>query len=705
MKPIKKTSILLTSIAALIISGCGGNNETAATLPETDDNIAAGAQLVPVNSGNELEDFLKQGFANSNAAIPDHPAEADLISSPEIEENFGSIDDSNSSSGVSGTNLQVRGVDEADRIKSDGSYLYSIKQQNLYYPVESVSVAVTEADIIAPDYEPVPATISVHKIQADPAASELVTEIKIDEVGTSINGLYLSTDETGQGKQLIATGNGRNNWHLQPWDNPWAWQSGQTKVWFFDVSEPAAPQQIHSLTIEGYLLSSRRIKDKLYLVTRFTPYIVGFNNYPASEDDASNNQDLIQNTTLDELLPRASFDSADPEPLMLGRNCFLPDSVDVDSAYPTLTTITAIDLNAPKESVSVCYGGQAYGMYASTKNIYLTASRYHPRNADDRLDNRPNFSTAIHKFAMTERGPHYQGSGIVPGSLSINGSNPSFLMGERGEVLHIITSWWNDNRWQHRLSNLKSNADHNKLEVIARLPNKDQPEPIGKPGEQIYAARYIGDRAYVVTFEKVDPLYVIDLSNERKPTIAGELEIPGYSSYLHAINKGLLLGIGKDAIADDSGNFAWYQGLKLSLFNVADIRNPEEISTLNIGDRGTDSPVLFDHHALAYLPGKDESVDKFTLPIRLHEGGQQTQPWQWADWQHNGLYLFEINKGNTSVKAELNHHGTLITEKANDIDPWYWGNMWNDRAVIQGSAVHYLHDNKLISADWDAVVP
>ncbi len=701
MKSNNKSAILLASITSLLISGCGDNDITTA---QQEDSVAVETQLVPVTSGNELEHYLKQGFANANSdPILFHPGEPDLITSDSTLEADGGLaatDGANSSSGVSGTNLQVSGADEADRIKSDGNYLYSIKQQNYYYPVDAIAVA--EADSIAPDYEPVPATISVHRIQADPAASRLLTEIDIDEPRASINGLYLNTDSAGHGQQLIATGSAGQNWGLQPWDNPWAWQSGQTKVWFYDVSEPAAPQQMHSITIEGYLLNSRRIKDTLYLVTRFTPYIAGYNRYPSSEDEATGNQDLIERTSLDELLPHASFNNADPEQLMQSRNCFLPDSIDADSGYPTLTTITAIDLNAPKEMVSVCYGGQAYGMYASTKNIYLTATRYRERNSVDQPEiasSRPSVGTAIHKFAMTERGPRYQGSGVVPGSLSINGSNPSFLMGERGEVLHIITSWRDENRWQwqHQLTNLQSNADNSTLEIIAQLPNETHPAPIGKPGEQIYASRYIGDRAYVVTFQTIDPLYVIDLSNDKKPVIAGELEIPGFSSYLHAINDDLLLGIGKNT------NGPRLQGLKLSLFNVADIHSPEEISSLNIGDRGTDSPVLFDHHTLAYLPGTERTPDKFTIPVKLFQGGDQTQPWQWADWKHDGLYLFEI-KADSSTRAELKHSGSLIAEQASDTNTW-GSSLYNDRAVIQGSAVHYLHNNKLISADWDAVTP
>ena len=172
-------------------------------------------------------------------------------------------------------------------------------------------------------------------------------------------------------------------------------------------------------------------------------------------------------------------------------------------------------------------------------------------------------------------------------------------------------------RWHHQLTVLQesSTSDRKRLEAVARLPNLDHPQPIGKPGEQIYAARYLGSRAYIVTFKKVDPLYVIDLHDQEAPVIAGELNMPGYSSYIHPIGDDLVLGIGKDAVPSESGDFAWYQGLKLALFDVSDMTAPQEVSTVVIGDRGTTSSLLYDFHALAYLAGNNGEPDRLALHV------------------------------------------------------------------------------------------
>jgi len=685
--------ILLPGIAlSLLMGGCQQNNN-----PENSSRFDANSQtslstksrLKAVDSDNQLEQYLKQGFSNPNNFIINFTDMGTILTADNAE--------ATSSESSSATNLQVSSVDEADRIKNDGQHLYSIKQQNYEYATTAVGPVVTLANA-SPQTTQTP-TISVHQIQANPAASHLLTEVEVDEANASIKGLYLTTDQDGNGAQLIATGSADQGW--VSWYSPWSWQSAQTKLWFYDVSEAAAPQQSHNISIDGYLLSSRRVEDTLYLVTRFTPTIEGYLNFPSTDAETAENQALLEQSSLNDLLPTVSVNHSEPQQLLQSHNCFIPDTAENNGGYPTLTSITAINLNSPEEMVSACYGGRGDGVYASTQNIYLTTAT--DKDSDSNGLDVISFSnnTAIHKFSLDSNGPSYQGSGIVPGRLSIDGSNPAFLMGERNGVLHVVTSRFNNNQWQHQLTNLQSNTDNNQLEIIAQLPNKTNPAVIGKPGERIYAARYIGDRAYLVTFRNIDPLYVIDLSDNSEPVIAGELEIPGYSSYLHAVNDGLLLGIGKDAITDETGGFPLDQGLKLSLFDVSDINAPAEISSIILGERGTNSPVLNDHHSLSYL-ANSEGTDKFSIPVSLHQGGEQTSPWQWADWQHDGLYLFEINTD--SQDASLKHSGTLIGEQVSSTNRWITGN-YNDRAVIQDSAVHYLHDNNVISADWDSVTP
>jgi len=308
----------------------------------------------------------------------------------------------------------------------------------------------------------------------------------------------------------------------------------------------------------------------------------------------------------------------------------------------------------------------------------------------------------VHKFSLTDRGPRYKGSGAVPGHLA-GGSNPSYLMGERDGYLNILTSWRGLRDWRHQLTVLRESSDPAswRLQTVARLPNRDHPQPIGKPGEQIYAAHYLGNRAYVVTFKKVDPLYVIDLKDQQAPVIAGELNMPGYSSYIHAIGDDLILGIGKEAVPDAYGDFAWYQGLKLALFDVADMTAPKEVSTVVIGDRGTTSNLLHDFHALAYLPGDNGAPHRLALPVELHEYQLQPQaPWEFAPWLNTGLHLFEVSDGSGGTTPAITPVGVIVAAGAN------LGNVAGIANFMQsGGDVIVKPENKLVLFVADPATP
>jgi uncharacterized secreted protein with C-terminal beta-propeller domain len=114
-------------------------------------------------------------------------------------------------------------------------------------------------------------------------------------------------------------------------------------------------------------------------------------------------------------------------------------------------------------------------------------------------------------------------------------------------------------------------------------------------GQRVYAVRFVGPTAYVVTFKQVDPLYTVDLADPARPRVLGELELPGYSAYLHPIGKDLLLGIGQDV--NDQGRPA---GTQLSLFNVADLRHPTRLAHATLGPGWSESES--DHHAFLFWP-------------------------------------------------------------------------------------------------------
>ncbi len=192
--------------------------------------------------------------------------------------------------------------------------------------------------------------------------------------------------------------------------------------------------------------------------------------------------------------------------------------------------------------------------------------------------------TLIHKFSLGANGTaSYEASGEVPGQL-LNQFSMSEYEGDL-RVATTTTSWDGTTPSTSAVRVLRPAG--NELTQIGIV------DGLGTT-EQIYAVRFLGTQAYVVTFRQTDPLYVVDLSDPAAPALSGELKIPGYSSYLHPVGDGLLLGVGQGGT--DDGRI---QGTQLSLFDVHDPANPVQLSTLAIGGF---SEAEWDHHAFLYWP-------------------------------------------------------------------------------------------------------
>jgi len=175
------------------------------------------------------------------------------------------------------------------------------------------------------------------------------------------------------------------------------------------------------------------------------------------------------------------------------------------------------------------------------------------------------------------------------------------------------------------------------------------------PGETIYSARFMGEKGYLVTFKKVDPLFVIDLKDPYNPEELGYLKVTGYSDYLHPYDENHIIGIGKETT--DAGDFAWYQGVKISLFDVSDVNNPREISKLEIGDRGTDSPVLWDHKAFLF----DKLRNLLVMPILeakvdVTKYSEAEIAWAYGEPVYQGAYVFDISIDNgLQLRGRITH--------------------------------------------------
>ena len=211
----------------------------------------------------------------------------------------------------------------------------------------------------------------------------------------------------------------------------------------------------------------------------------------------------------------------------------------------------------------------------------------------------------------------------------------------------------------------------------------------------------MGDKCYLVTFIKTDPLFVIDLSQPTNPTVLGELKIPGYSDYLHPYDENHLIGVGKEAVDAEGQDFAWYQGIKISLFDVSSVSSPVQLANFTIGDRGTDSPVLTDPKAFLFdktksllvIPVSLALVDNSTIQEQLKYGQSAASAYGTTVWQ--GAYVFSLSTtGGFTLRGTITHlNAALLNSQGqltNPNDYYNTQNNWITRSLYIGNTLYTI---------------
>lgn len=605
----------------------------------------------------------------------------------------------NNSTSVSQTNLQERSVDEADRIKTDGEQLYVLEncKTNQNQPC-----------------------LSSYTIQASPASNTQLQQLTIGKDSPSQGGIYLA--EINDKKHIIYHNDSFSYGVYDSWYLPHRWQNTETTLKIIDVSKPNDMSIKTHITLDTSVLSTRLIDGILYLITRKNAYF--YIDNPSIQNNTSvsiSNNTIIEKTnpivadnkTVDNLLPTISFnDDVGAVAVVKATDCYIPNQASDKSIDNTIITITAIPLDNPRTYYSSCIAGAVDTFYMSTNALYLATNRYsHNVSGNNITFPEDNYkrSTEIHKFALAKDSLDYRGSGTIPGHLGWEADKQPFRFGDYNGLLKVATSAGNTwrNNSKTRVSVLREADDGHHLEEISFIDN------LGKPGERLFAARFIKNRGYLVTFRQTDPLYVLDFSKPEQATVLGELEINGYSDYLHPIGDNYLLGIGKDAVPNDDPEFgAFYQGIKLSLFDVSSGENLREIDSIILGKRGSESAVLSDHHALAWLNSEQDDSATLAIPVQLNTeknsynsidiNTDYTRPNAFYGWTHTGLYTFNITTGeNPSIELQ----GKLISDSTSEqckesgsYCSFSGKNTYNDRVVIQENSVHYMHNNAVLSS-------
>ncbi len=457
---------------------------------------------------------------------------------------------------------------------------------------------VDEADIVKTDgeYLYVVSDNDIYIIEAyPPEQAQVLSKI-------TLNASYNVKIYVNEDKLVVLGGNSASTYRFYQY-------VGEAFVNIYDISDKIHPHLARTLRVNGTLSGSRMINNYVYLTV---------------------NQLAMQSTdyTVDlaVTLPRIYVNNVSKEiPATQVRYVKTPDTL----YY--FTTVIAVNLmdDTQEPTHETFLTGSTASLYVSQNNMYLTVPNTNvwilsigpSRNRDE---------TLIYRVKLDEAEVTCEAEGAVLGYV-LN----QFSMDEYNGSFRIATTTWADGNSKNNLYILDSNLD-----LVGQLEDL-------APGEQIYSARFMGDRCYLVTFRQIDPFFVIDLSNTAEPKVLGYLKIPGYSSYLHPYDEDHVIGIGKQN-----------SNVKLSLFNVTDVAHPTEAAKHIIFAEWSDSPVLTDHKAFLF----DKTRQLLVIPISKNWYNLEPYVPDLQAWQ--GAYVFDLTLSNGFVLS-----GT-ITHQESETNGW-----------------------------------
>jgi inhibitor of cysteine peptidase len=558
-------------------------------------------------------DVLKESI-NQSAQLPTFTAPASSSLSP------------GESSDYSTTNLQVEGVDEADIIKNDGHYIYQVNNQELIvaqvYPSEAMSI-VSRIGFKQGEFTP-------QELYVDDQYLVLIGSAYYQEKNQPDTPASQAPQDSL--KQLC----------------PPIFNQSTSKVIIYDLSDKTNLRKLREVELDGLYVSSRKVGSSLYLIAN--KYL---DTYQIMEQGS------------EPPLPSYRDTVGKGEFVTIGYNDihYFPNLIE-----PNYLLIAGLDLDQRNKEIQVSsYLGSGQNIYASTSNLYVAVNQYQRSDQPNLLESTtelataPNSfksTTALYKFGLTKGTTTFKAKGEVPGTI-LN----QFAMDEANGYFRIATT--TGQIW--RTDEFTSKNNVYVLDQDLQLTGKV--EDIA-PGEKIYSVRFIGDRGYLVTFKNVDPFFVLDLKNPAAPAVLGALKIPGFSDYLQPYDENHIIGFGKDTVEISQNNgqgilpgapaasTAFYQGLKLAVFDVTDVSHPVEMFKTSIGDRGTDSEVLHNHKALLF--DKEKGILSFPVTLmEVNNSGAATSEkgvpeYGQLTFQGAYVYQFDLLKGFT-LRGKISH--------------------------------------------------
>ncbi len=519
-----------------------------------------------------------------------------------------------------GTNVQVQGVDEPDRVKTDGTHLFV-----------STGNAVTIMNAYPPNSISALSTISFQN------ANVLGIEVSVDRLMV-IDQRYSNTTNID--------------------------------LLLYNTSDLSAPALLENMSVAGSYVAARLAQGYLYAVIQQPSYRFDFKGNATGVMPSVTENDVKAN-----LQPSSVY--------------YTPSRVQI-SYY---TMVISMSMSTGKESTLSVLTGPSSTIYVSTSNIYVVYNNYQEFYADSipgdiytggviSSSDVQSQNSTIFRATYSNGTVKVAAVGSVPGTV-LN----QFSLDEYGNYFRVATSR------SAAIAGAYTRSD----DVYVLSQNMSQVAALRNiaPGENIYAVRFVGDMGYVVTFEQIDPLFAISFKNMTNPVLLSALKVTGYSNYLHPLPGGYLIGVGKDAVPSSSGNFAWYLGLKLSLFRVFDNGTSIQVSKYLVGNRGTDSPVLNDHLAFTFDSSRNITVIPVTLAL---VSGNQTydpnSPPPYGDYVWQGVYVFKVTAQGFTLLGRVSQYpaGQNYGDSPS-------GSLQIDRSVIIGNYLYTISQGEVMVSD------
>lgn len=575
------------------------------------------------------------GFSFGDSVRYDMPAEGDAAGRAEAAP-MDSAPKATASPEHSNTNVQETGVDEPDLVKTDGRRVVSItdgvlrvvdvasRQQTAAVPLDG---AYASQLLVDGDRALVMTTPNI-----DYGGSIAIPDIARGEPTPTGTPKPAPTDTVPYGSQLVL------------------------------VDLTGAGKILGTLSVDGSYLDARQVGSVARVVVRSAPHME-FRYPQQSGDEAATlleNKNIVANSTIADWLPRYELTTGGAT--MSGQ---LTDCVDVthpvDYTGTGMLTVLTVDLKRDLgngDPLTIVADGNT--VYGTGSNLYVADDHFAHAMGEEFAPSSQ--GTELYQFDISAPGkPRFVASGAVDGSL-LN----QYSLSELDDNLRVATT-------------KNSPTQESMITVLSRTDDKlTQVGQVGGlgVGERIYAVRYMGKTAYVVTFRQTDPLYTVDLSNPTAPKVTGELKITGYSAYLHPAGDGRLIGVGQEA--DGNGRV---QGAQVSLFDTSNPAGARRVAQYTLPAGWLE--VEGDPHAFLYWPDKDLLV----MPV---SGAMDPSG---ASGQTAGALVLKLNDNSIEQAGILSHQSTKFTDMP--VPP--------RRALVIGNELWTVSDSGMLVNDLDSL--